>query len=486
MPTPEKSFRVDLLAKSDEHREAAESPSAAAETNQRFGASGLPVIAGVGLEARLSEIASRTNSGEANELGLQLQIAADWTRPVAELRWQVDQIVRRVRRLYDLRGAVPQLVAEAAPAAVRSAIALDLRRALGARARTAASLGLDVATERFAASEDLFRRWVNEDPSVRTSLSICEDVRQLASLDLQGGSLEIEILEEPRLRELGLNLLLAVGQASDASPPRLAIARWTPSTEVSNESRRPLMLLGKGITFDTGGINVKPYESFVSHMRNDMAGAALAFAAFRHLIMGGYPRPLVLCIPTCENAVGERAMRPGTVVKSHRGQRVKIDHTDAEGRLVLADGLSYAEDRFAPELTFCFATLTTAALQAYGPYATPVHFASPHIEQLLRTASEASGEDMHFFPSRAWHYEANRDEEADLKNTGRLPGYMPHAAGSRNAAHFLLHFARAGLVHSDIFASTWNWGGDYPGTGFGATGAPLRTFISALEALASE
>jgi leucyl aminopeptidase len=430
---------------------------------------GAPLVTGGGLDARVQELSEAAT-------GLVLTVAADWSRPVVELRWLVDQVVRRVRRLYDMRGARAQLEGEVT-AVVRTAIALDLRRAFPTQRE---SLALDGADERFAASEDLYRRWVNEDPAVRTSIAICEDVRQLAALD-HGGTLEIDILEPDRLRELGLNLLLAVGAASEQSPPRLALAKWTPPN--LQQSQRPVMLLGKGITFDTGGINVKPYESFVSHMRNDMAGAALAFAAFRHLVQSGYPRPLVLAIPTCENAIGENAMRPGTVVRSHRGLRVKIDHTDAEGRLVLADGLSYAEERFAPELTFCFATLTTAALQAYGPYATPVHFASPEVERALRDASEVTGEDLHFFPSRPWHFEANRDDEADLKNTARLPGYMPHAAGSRNAAHFFLHFAKHPIVHADIFASTWNWAGDYPGTGFGATGAPLRTFIAALEAL---
>lgn len=440
------------------------------------GPGGHTLFAGHGLDGRLAE----------GDDGLVLRLASDWTRPVAELRWQIDQVVRRVRRLYDLRGARPVLRGETASESLRQAVALDLRRALSnGRAIDCSGLGLDARTERYAASEDLFRRWVNEDPAVRTSVAIADDVKQLARLagNEAAGAIEVEVLEEARLKELGLNLLLAVGGASVDSPPRLALARWTPAS--ATQSQRPLMLLGKGITFDTGGINVKPYESFVSHMRNDMAGAALAFAAFRHLVMGGFPRPLILAIPTCENAVGEKAMRPGTVVKSHRGPRVKIDHTDAEGRLILADALSYAEERFAPELTLSFATLTTAALQAYGPYATPVHFASPALERVLRAASEATGEDLHFFPSRAWHYEANRDDEADVKNTARLPGYVPHAAGSRNAAHFLLHFARAPLAHVDIFASTWNWGGDFPGTGYGATGAPLRTFIDALEGLAS-
>jgi len=440
---------------------------------------GTPIVGTHGLEGRLIESDGR----------VRIVLGTEWVRPIAEHRWQVDQVVRRARRFLDLRAIPVALVAPGMDEALVSAVALDLRRAFGALAGVEEGQGLTALApelERYAQTEDLFRRWVNEDPSTRTSLSIAEDVQAFAEVVAVDGTLEVEVLTEPELRERGLNLLLAVGQASEASPPRLVLARWTPSPTVLEragvaQTERPWMLLGKGITFDTGGINVKPYESFVSHMRNDMAGAALAFAAFKHLVEGAFPQPLLLAIPTCENAVGEKAMRPGAVVRSHRGLRVKIDHTDAEGRLVLADALSYAEERFAPALTFCFATLTTAALQAYGPYATPIHFAPPEIEAALADAAQATGEDLHFFPARAWHYEANRDDEADLKNTARLAGYMPHAAGSRNAAHFLLHFARGPIVHAEIFASTWNWGGDHPGTGFGATGAPLRTFLRAFE-----
>jgi leucyl aminopeptidase len=456
---------------------------------------GTPIVGVHGLEGRLIESSGR----------VRIVLATEWERPIAEHRWQVDQVIRRARRFLDLRAIPVALFAPGLDEALVNAIALDLRRAFGALAGVETGAGpsaLAADLERYAQSEDLFRRWVNEDPSTRTSLAIAEDVQAFARVVAVEGTLEVEVLTEGELRERGLNLLLAVGQASESSPPRLVLAHWTPSPalqdragvgttksggarpQADTQSARPIMLLGKGITFDTGGINVKPYESFVSHMRNDMAGAALAFAAFKHLVEGGFPQPLLLAIPTCENAIGERAMRPGTVVRSHRGLRVKIDHTDAEGRLVLADALSYAEERYAPALTFCFATLTTAALQAYGPYATPVHFAPPEIEAALAEAALATGEDLHFFPSRAWHFEANRDDEADLKNTARLTGYMPHAAGSRNAAHFLLHFARGPIVHADIFASTWNWGGDHPGTGFGATGAPLRTFLRALERLA--
>lgn len=402
-----------------------------------------------------------------------LTLGSDWNAPLAGVRWLFDQVVRRVRRLFDLSGCRVELVGEVSPV-LRSTLLLDLRRAFGA-AGDKGGVAVSGEDERYARSEDLFRRWVNEDPGSRTSIAIARDVAALAG-DTGGGRVEVEILDEHLLAQEGLNLLLAVGQASEVSPPRLCLARWVPD---GAEDEAPIMLLGKGVTFDTGGINVKPYESFVSHMRNDMAGAALAFALFSHLVAGGYPRPLVLAIPACENAVGEKAMRPGSVVKSYRGPRVKIDHTDAEGRLILADALAFAEDRFQPARTFSFATLTTAALQSYGPHATPIHFADPATEALLAESSALTGEDLHFFPARPWHLEANRDDEAELKNTARLTGYMPASAGSRNAAHFLLHFARRPLVHADIFASTWNWGGDHPGTGFGATGTPLRTFVSA-------
>ena len=161
---------------------------------------------------------------------------------------------------------------------------------------------------------------------------------------------------------------------------------------------------------------------------------------------------------------------------------MRIDHTDAEGRLILADALSWASERFRPRKIVCFATLTTAALNSYGPYATPVHFADAALQTQLQAASASTGEDLHFFPTRVWHREANRDKEADVRNTARLPGNAVRGAGSRNAAHFLRYFTDVPLVHTDIFASTWNWAGDAPGAGYGATGAPLRTWLAALQA----
>ena len=129
-----------------------------------------------------------------------------------------------------------------------------------------------------------------------------------------------------------------------------------------------------------------------------MAGAALAWHLFKGLVEDQFTRPLVVVLPCCENLVSDSAMRPGSIVESHRGLKVRIDHTDAEGRLILADALSWASDRYLPTDVFCFATLTTAALNSYGPFATPVHFAPPHLQQCLRDASEETGEDLHLLP----------------------------------------------------------------------------------------
>ncbi|MEM9489758.1 MAG: M17 family metallopeptidase [Myxococcota bacterium] len=392
-------------------------------------------------------------------------------RSRTEARWLIDRVVRRVAALAKFDRATVR-GADGVADDTLVTVGLDLYNRTGGAVTMHERGDLQGRVDRVGDLEHGFRTWINEDPSQRTSLAIARDVCDWAR---SRPEVTVEVMAEPALTRLGMRLLLAVGGGSPASPPRLVIARYRPG----GSDEAPLMLIGKGITFDSGGINVKPYESFVSMMKNDMGGSALAFSLFRGLVEAGHDKPLLLVIPTCENAIDARSMRPGSLVKSYRGITVRIDHTDAEGRLVLADGLAYATDTYKPRQVLCFATLTTAALIAYGPYATPVHFADAEFEQALRAASEQTGEDLHFFPYREWHFEANRDREADVRNTARLPGDASRGAGSRNAAHFLKHFTDTPLCHLDIFASTWNWAGDAPGSGYGATGAPLRTLLAA-------
>ncbi len=315
--------------------------------------------------------------------------------------------------------------------------------------------------------------WINQNPDDLTSLEIGRQLQQFA----KEHGCWFEEFDRSRLKEEGLNLLLAVGQASASSPSRLfLLANQNPQSM----QQAPLLLVGKGITFDTGGINVKPFESFVNAMKNDMGGAALTAHLFMYLVEKKIQRPLVLAIPSCENLVAEKSMKPGAVVRSHKGLEVMIEHTDAEGRLILADAISYAQQRFKPEHTLVAATLTTAALRQFSNYRTPIHFAPTDFAAVLAEKAKRYGEEFIFEGESLPYRLANRSKFGDLTNMGRLSSHAAIGGGSNVAAHFLKEFSEGPLMHLDIFASCWNWSGDYPGAQPGATGAPFRSLAAAL------
>jgi len=317
-----------------------------------------------------------------------------------------------------------------------------------------------------------FRAWVNENPDSLTSIAMGE---RLEAFCKQHGC-GFEAFDVERLKQLGMNLLLAVGQASDRSPSRLFIA----THNVKPGGPRPLMLVGKGITFDTGGINLKPHESFVNCMKNDMGGAGLMLNLFMALVASGYAGPLAVVVPACENLIDGRAMKPGAIIKSFAGKDVLIEHTDAEGRLILADALHYAQRQLNPSLTIMAATLTTASLRQFTNFFTAVHFAPESFQRALTDAGKVWGEEFSFWGEFLPFLQGNKSQAADLTNMGRMPSHANIGGGSNVAAHFLKEFATGPLVHLDIFASTWNWSGDYPGAHYGATGAPFNALFHAL------
>ncbi len=318
-----------------------------------------------------------------------------------------------------------------------------------------------------------FRAWVNENPDQLTSIEMGARLQTFC----KATGCAFETLGQGRLQELGMNLLLAVGQASERSPSRLHLA-----THNVTPGSRPLLLVGKGITFDTGGINLKPHEGFVNCMKNDMGGAGLMAHLFMALVETGYPGPLALAIPCCENLIGARAMKPGAIIRSYAGKDVIVDHTDAEGRLILADALHYAQKQWNPALTVLAATLTTAALRQFTNFFTPVHFASEAFQAALTKSGRAFGEEFTYWGAFLPFLMGNKSNAADLTNMGRMPSHASMGGGSNVAAHFLKEFAVAPLIHIDIFASTWNWSGDYPGAHYGATGAPFNSLFHALRA----
>ena len=316
-----------------------------------------------------------------------------------------------------------------------------------------------------------FRAWINENPDSLTSIAIGE---RLSSFCHQHG-VGFESFDESQLAAMGMNLLVAVGQASNRSPSRLYLA-----TSGMKPGDKPLLLVGKGITFDTGGINLKPHESFVNCMKNDMGGAGLMSQLFMALVESGYPGPLALAVPTCENLIAERSFKPGAVIRSYAGKSVIIEHTDAEGRLILADALHFAQKRWQPAYTLIAATLTTASLRQFSNWFTAVHFANPGFRSALATAGAAWGEGFSFWDEFLPFLDGNKTLAADLTNMGRLPSHAHIGGGSNVAAHFLRQFALTPMAHLDIFASTWNWSGDYPGAHYGATGAPFNSLFRAL------
>jgi|GEM_PF-1537801 len=319
-----------------------------------------------------------------------------------------------------------------------------------------------------------FRHWINEDADTLTSLEIG---RRLAEFCFEHGC-NFETHDEKSLKEKNLNLLVAVGQASQRSPSRLHLATYNVKDEA--DASRALLLVGKGITFDTGGINLKAHENFVNCMKNDMGGAALTVATFMALVEGKWKQPLILAIPSCENLIGEASVKPGAVIRSYRGKDVMIEHTDAEGRLILADAIGYAQDRYKPRHTVCAATLTTASLRQFTNWFTPVHFAPPALADALARASARYGDNFTFWSDFLPFLQGNKSPAADLTNMGRMPSHASIGGGSNVAAHFLKEFGGERFTHFDIFASTWNWSGDYPGAHYGATGAPFNSFLTAM------
>lgn len=311
-----------------------------------------------------------------------------------------------------------------------------------------------------------YRRWVNENPDSLTSIEIGDRLRDFAN----SNDCSFSTLEESALQDEGMNLLLAVGQGAKKSPPRLHIISKNLSA-----GQKPLALIGKGITFDTGGINLKPHESFVNCMKNDMGGAALTAQLFMGLIRSGYNKPILLAIPACENAIDSRSMKPGAIIKSRKGKTVIIEHTDAEGRLILADAMSYVWDKFNPSQMFTAATLTTASLRQFTNFFTPVHFASDTFKNELTASAEHFGEAFTFWDEFLPFLNGNKINAADLTNMGRMPSHASMGGGSNVAAHFLREFAEGPYTHIDIFNSIWNWSGDYPGAHYGCTGSVFNS-----------
>ena len=317
-----------------------------------------------------------------------------------------------------------------------------------------------------------YRKWVNENPDSLTSIEMGARLHEFA----KQYHCEFKTLDESALRDQDMNLLLAVGQGAKKSPSRLHIVGHN-----LRPDKKPIALIGKGITFDSGGINLKAHENLVNCMKNDMGGAALFSQLFMGLVKSGYSEPLLLAIPCCENATDANSMKPGVIIKSRNGKSVIVEHTDAEGRLILADAMSYVADTYSPSHSFTAATLTTASLRQFANYFTPVHFATEAFRNRLDAGAAIYGELFTYWDKFLPFLQGNKTNAADLTNMGRLASHASMGGGSNVAAHFLREFAGGPYTHLDIFNTIWNWSGDYPGAHYGCTGSVFNSLWHAFK-----
>ncbi|WP_272008424.1 leucyl aminopeptidase [Roseovarius sp. ZX-A-9] len=277
--------------------------------------------------------------------------------------------------------------------------------------------------------------------------------------EMEGLGLKITVLEEPELEKLGMGCLLSVGQGS-ASPTKVAVMEWAGG----KKGDAPLALVGKGVVFDTGGISLKPAAG-MEDMTMDMGGAGVVTGVMHTLARRKAKANVVGLVGLVENMPSDRATRPGDVVTSMKGDTVEVINTDAEGRLVLADVMWYAQQQFSPRAMIDLATLTGAIIIALGHENAGVFSNDDALSRDFLKAAEAEGEGAWRMPMGQAYDDMLKSQIADMKNVGGRP------AGSITAAQFLKRFVKDDLpwIHLDI-AGTASVKSDTPHAPKGASG----------------
>jgi leucyl aminopeptidase len=311
--------------------------------------------------------------------------------------------------------------------------------------------------EGVADGADLARDLTNSPPNILNPETYAKKVEGLASCGL-----EIEILDEAAMSALNMDALMGVGQGS-AFESHIAIMTWNGG----KKGEKPLLFVGKGLTFDSGGISLKPGAG-MDEMKGDMGGSAAVVGLMRALAGRKAKANVVGIVALVENMPDAAAQRPGDIVTSMSGQTIEILNTDAEGRLVLADALWYGQDRFDPELIIDLATLTGAVLMALGNTRAATFTNNDAMADQLFAAGNASDEPVWRMPLGADYDKHIETKNADMKNVGE-----GRLAGSASAAQFLQRFVNdKPWCHIDIAGTAMGGMKDDPrqpswGTGWG-------------------
>ncbi|MES2423099.1 MAG: leucyl aminopeptidase [Pseudomonadota bacterium] len=313
------------------------------------------------------------------------------------------------------------------------------------------------------AGTELAREWANRPANHSTPTHLATLATTLGKLP----GLKAEILGPREVAKLGMGSFMAVAKGSE-EPLRFIVLRYNGGTK----TEAPVVLVGKGITFDTGGISIKPAGE-MDEMKFDMCGAASVLGVFKALSELQPALNVVGLIPACENMPDGRAIKPGDVVTSMSGQTIEILNTDAEGRLVLCDALTYAE-RFKPRAVIDIATLTGACVVALGAVRSGMFSADEALAQALLSAGDAALDPCWRLPLDDDYAEGLKTNFADVAN---IAGRM---AGAVTAAKFLQRFtAKYPWAHLDIAGTAWK-----SGAAKGATGRPVPLLVNYLLSLA--
>ena len=306
---------------------------------------------------------------------------------------------------------------------------------------------------------DLAKDLGNLPPNICTPTYLAKTAQGL----VKKTALKVEVLGQKQLEALGMGSFLSVAKGSD-TPPQFIIMRHLGG----KPSEAPIVLVGKGITFDTGGISLKPGEA-MDEMKYDMCGAASVIGTLYASALMKLGKNVIGVIPTCENMPSGRASRPGDIVKSMSGQTIEILNTDAEGRLILCDALTYVE-RFKPKAVIDIATLTGACVIALGHVHSGLFSDDQGLVDRLTKAGYASLDTVWRLPLDAAYQEQLKSNFADIANIGGRP------AGSVTAACFLARFTeKYKWAHLDIAGTAWK-----SGAAKGSTGRPVPLLVNFL------
>jgi leucyl aminopeptidase len=311
-------------------------------------------------------------------------------------------------------------------------------------------------------SQNFTRELVNEPANLLTPMVLADKARAMA----QDSGLECEVLDQDRMMQLGMGSLLGVSQGS-AAPPAFIIVRYKPETP--SKSSDHLALIGKGVTFDTGGVSIKPADG-MEKMKYDMAGGAAVLGAMRALAKLKPSIPVTAFVPAVENMVSSNAQRPGDIVKSLDGKTIEVLNTDAEGRLILIDAITYAKRLGCTHLVDA-ATLTGAIVVALGHVNIGAFTNNEDFLAKVMASAKTEGEKMWHMPLDEEYKELLKSAFADLANIGGRWG------GAISAAWFLREFVDdTPWVHLDIAGTAW-LDDPKPFMAKGPTGVCVRTFV---------